>query len=36
MTKKVVILSTGGTISTLKDKEKGGLINELSGEDLIS
>lgn len=35
MAKKVVLLATGGTISTSADKEKGGLINKLSGEDLI-
>jgi L-asparaginase len=35
MAKKVVLLATGGTISTSADKEKGGLVNKLSGEELI-
>lgn len=32
---KVVILSTGGTIASQYDEEKGGLVPALTGEDLI-
>lgn len=36
MKRKVILLATGGTISTSSDKEKGGLVNTFSGEDLIN
>lgn len=32
---KVILLATGGTISTLEDKEKGGLMAKLGGEQLL-
>ncbi|MGI6226929.1 MAG: asparaginase [Peptococcales bacterium] len=33
--KKVVLLATGGTIATLEDKDKGGLMAKLGGEELL-
>lgn len=35
MPEKVVLLTTGGTISTISDSQKGGLVNRLSGEELM-
>ncbi|MBZ4652944.1 MAG: hypothetical protein JG781_282 [Peptococcaceae bacterium] len=35
MASKIILLATGGTIATMADLEKGGLVARLDGETLL-